>query len=88
MTQERRRYGFVLERQTSLAKHNLAFYEKQQILVEKYINSWVDVAKGREQIPESVENMFTTNLTVGNLITSISFFIDSVISLCVVLNSK
>lgn len=66
MTQERRRYGFVLERQTSLAKHNLAFYEKQQILVEKYINSWVDVAKGREQIPESVENMFTTNLTQIN----------------------
>lgn len=88
MNQERRRYGFILERQTSLAKHNLAFYKKQQVLVEKYINSWVDVAKAREQIPESVENMFTTNLTVGNLITPVSFFIDSIILFCVVLNSK
>ena len=64
ITQERRRYGFVLERQTSLAKHNLAFYEKQQALVEKYMNSWNEIAKCREQIPESVENMFTTKMRV------------------------
>lgn len=65
ITQERRRYGFVLERQTSLAKHNLAFYEKQQALVEKYMNSWNEIAKCREQIPESVENMFTTKMRVS-----------------------
>lgn len=64
MTQERRRYGFVLERQSSLAKHNMAFYEKQQALVAKYLDNWTEIAKSREQIPESVENMFTTNLTV------------------------
>lgn len=65
ITQERRRYGFVLERQTSLAKHNLAFYEKQQVLVEKYMNNWTEIANAREQIPEAVESMFTTNLTVS-----------------------
>lgn len=54
----------MLERQTSLAKHKLAFYEKQQALVEKYLNSWNEIAKNREHIPETVENMFTTNLTV------------------------
>ncbi len=54
-----------MERQTSLAKHNLAFYEKQEALVNKYLNSWIEIVKSREQIPESVENMFTTNLTVG-----------------------
>lgn len=64
MTQERRRYGFVLERQSSLAKHNMAFYEKQQALVAKYLDNWTEIAKSREQIPETVENMFTTNLTV------------------------
>lgn len=64
MTQERRRYGFVLERQSSLAKHKMAFYEKQQALVAKYLDNWTEIAKSREQIPESVENMFTTNLTV------------------------
>ncbi|XP_065219402.1 uncharacterized protein IRSp53 isoform X2 [Planococcus citri] len=66
ITQERRRYGFVLERQTSLAKHNLAFYEKQQALVEKYMNSWNEIAKCREQIPESVESMFTTKMSQMN----------------------
>lgn len=53
-----------MERQTSLAKHNLAFYEKQQVLVEKYMNSWTEIAKCREQIPESVESMFTSKLRV------------------------
>uniref|UniRef100_A0A8D8Y597 Brain-specific angiogenesis inhibitor 1-associated protein 2 n=1 Tax=Cacopsylla melanoneura TaxID=428564 RepID=A0A8D8Y597_9HEMI len=55
MTQERRRYGFVLERLSSLAKHYLAYHSAGNTLYEKNIDEWMEVTKTRETLPESVE---------------------------------
>uniref|UniRef100_A0A0A9XZ35 Brain-specific angiogenesis inhibitor 1-associated protein 2-like protein 1 n=1 Tax=Lygus hesperus TaxID=30085 RepID=A0A0A9XZ35_LYGHE len=63
MTQERRRYGFVLERQCSLAKHYLAYHSAGHSLYQGHLDSWQDVAKTREFLPSSVENMFANKLT-------------------------
>uniref|UniRef100_A0A023F2Z6 Putative insulin receptor tyrosine kinase substrate-like protein n=1 Tax=Triatoma infestans TaxID=30076 RepID=A0A023F2Z6_TRIIF len=63
MTQERRRYGFVLERQCSLAKHYLAYHSAGHSLYQSHLDNWQDVAKTREFLPSSVENMFANKLT-------------------------
>ena len=55
ITQERKRYGFVLERQTSLAKHWLAHYGKGAALLEKHLDGWQETSKARENIPDCVE---------------------------------
>ncbi|KAI5706730.1 hypothetical protein M8J76_012942 [Diaphorina citri] len=55
MTQERRRYGFVLERLSSLAKHYLAYHSAGNTLYEKNIDEWIEVTKTREMLPDSVE---------------------------------
>lgn len=65
MTQERRRYGFVLERQCSLAKHYLAYHSVGHTLFQGHLDNWHDVAKSREQLPSSVENMFANKLSVS-----------------------
>lgn len=53
--QERKRYGFVLERQTSLSKHFLAHYGKGAALYEKHLDGWQETSKAREELPSSVE---------------------------------
>ncbi|XP_066905735.1 BAR/IMD domain-containing adapter protein 2 [Halyomorpha halys] len=63
MTQERRRYGFVLERQCSLAKHYLAYHTAGHSLYQAHLDQWQEVAKSREVLPQSVENMFANKLT-------------------------
>ncbi|XP_053671471.1 uncharacterized protein LOC128721717 [Anopheles nili] len=59
MTQERRRYGFVLERQCSLAKHWMAYHHSGHVIIEKSLDNWNDVAATREFLPPNVENMFS-----------------------------
>lgn len=58
MTQERRRYGFVLERQCSLAKHWMAYHAAGKKELEQSVDTWNDVANSREFLPPNVESMF------------------------------
>ncbi|XP_063224320.1 uncharacterized protein LOC134532068 isoform X2 [Bacillus rossius redtenbacheri] len=62
MTQERRRYGFVLERQCSLAKHYLAYHNQGSALLQRRLDEWNDVAQTREYLPENVEAIFNSRL--------------------------
>jgi len=55
ITQERKRYGFVLERQTSLSKHFLAHYGKGAALMEKHLDGWQETSRAREELPPCVE---------------------------------
>lgn len=64
MTQERRRYGFVLERQTSLAKHYLSYHTQGVTIYQQNIEDWNEIAKTREFLPEAVENMFSSRMRV------------------------
>lgn len=64
MTQERRRYGFVLERQCSLAKHYLSYHSHGVNAYTQNLEDWNEVAKTREFLPEAVESMFTNRLRV------------------------
>lgn len=65
MTQERRRYGFVLERLSSLAKHYLAYHSAGNTLYEKNIDEWIEVTKTREMLPDSVEAICAKRLWVS-----------------------
>ncbi|XP_054707508.1 brain-specific angiogenesis inhibitor 1-associated protein 2-like [Uloborus diversus] len=58
ITQERRRYGFVLERQCSLAKHYLAYHTKGQAVLQHNLEQWLEIVKTREFLPDSIEKMF------------------------------
>lgn len=62
ITQERRRYGFVLERQCSLAKHYLSYHTHGVSAYHENLEKWSEVAKTREFLPESVENIFSNRL--------------------------
>ncbi|XP_076332255.1 insulin receptor substrate 53 kDa isoform X2 [Tachypleus tridentatus] len=62
ITQERRRYGFVLERQCSLIKHYLAYYTKGQSLLNHHLAEWEDVVRSRESLPRTIENMFVSSV--------------------------
>ncbi|XP_046422527.1 zinc finger CCCH domain-containing protein 13 isoform X1 [Neodiprion fabricii] len=62
MTQERRRYGFVLERQCSLAKHYVSFHEVALAALHPSVDEWREVAGTREYLPQSVEDMFASRL--------------------------
>ncbi|KAJ9591290.1 hypothetical protein L9F63_002164, partial [Diploptera punctata] len=62
MTQERRRYGFVLERQCSLAKHYLAYHNQGSTVLQRHLEDWQEVAQTREFLPDSVEVMFNNRL--------------------------
>lgn len=65
MTQERRRYGFVLERQCSLARHYLSYHAHGLQVYQHNIDEWDEVARTREFLPEPVESMFTSRLRVS-----------------------
>ena len=64
--QERKRYGFVLERQTSLSKHFLAHYGKGAALLEKHLDGWQETSKSREELPSSVEFLLGQQNMVSN----------------------
>lgn len=66
MTQERRRYGFVLERQCSLAKHYASFHEVALAALHPSVDKWREVAATREYLPQSVEDMFVSRLRVNS----------------------
>lgn len=70
MTQERRRYGFVLERQCSLAKHYLSYHNQGSVAYQQNIEKWSEVAKTREYLPETVENIFSNRIRVGFCVLS------------------
>ena len=65
MTQERRRYGFVLERQCSLAKHYASFHEVALAALHPSVDEWREIAATREYLPQSVEDMFASRLRVS-----------------------
>ncbi|KAI5651911.1 IRSp53/MIM-like domain-containing protein [Phthorimaea operculella] len=62
MTQERRRYGFVLERQCSLAKHWLAYHAAGATAYNAGLEEWLEVSKTREYLPPNVEAMFVSRM--------------------------
>ncbi|XP_076311009.1 BAR/IMD domain-containing adapter protein 2-like [Tachypleus tridentatus] len=68
ITQERRRYGFVLERQCSLMKHYLAYHQKGQALLQHCLTEWQEIVNTREKLPKSIEKMFSsdTDVEIGN----------------------
>lgn len=55
----------MLERQCSLVKHCLAYHTNTQSMYDEHLNDWLDVAKSRERLPDSVETMFATKLRVS-----------------------
>ncbi|XP_026469300.1 uncharacterized protein LOC113373210 isoform X2 [Ctenocephalides felis] len=57
MTQERRRYGFVLERQCSLAKHWMAHHNSAASAHGAAIEDWLRVAATREFLPGGVDQL-------------------------------
>ena len=67
MTQERRRYGFVLERQCSLAKHYLAYHSQGSTVLQRHLEDWQEVAQTREFLPDPVEAMFNNRLRVSTV---------------------
>ncbi|XP_013142952.1 PREDICTED: uncharacterized protein LOC106106840 [Papilio polytes] len=70
MTQERRRYGFVLERQCSLAKHWLAYHSAGAASYSTGLEEWLEVSRTREYLPPNVEAMFV------NKMRQVSFWAD------------
>ncbi|XP_039753941.1 uncharacterized protein LOC120629175 isoform X2 [Pararge aegeria] len=62
MTQERRRYGFVLERQCSLAKHWLAYHSAGASAYNVGLEEWLEVSRTREFLPSNVEAMFVSRM--------------------------
>lgn len=64
MTQERRRYGFVLERQCSLAKHWLAYHSAGASAYNTGLEEWLEVSRTREFLPSNVEAMFVSRMRV------------------------
>lgn len=68
MTQERRRYGFVLERQCSLAKHWIAYHTSGRNCLTSQIDSWEEVSASREFLPPNMENIFAKNIMVIEMI--------------------
>lgn len=71
MTQERRRYGFVLERQCSLAKHWIAYHTSGKNSLSSQLESWDEVSASREFLPPNMENLFAKNIMVNSLINPI-----------------
>lgn len=85
MTQERRRYGFVLERQCSLAKHWLAYHSAGATSYNSGLEEWLEVSRTREYLPPNVEAMFVSRMRVSIryftefLIILITFFFQFII---------
>lgn len=66
MTQERRRYGFVLERQCSLAKHWISYHTAGKNCLTNQLDNWDEIAASREFLPPNMENMFGKNIMVSS----------------------
>ena len=64
MTQERRRYGFVLERQCSIAKHWMAYHTTGKTVIDNHLENWQEIAASREILPTTVYD--GNSLLVGN----------------------
>lgn len=64
MTQERRRYGFVLERQCSIAKHWMAYHSTGKQAIDNHLENWQEIAASREMLPTTVYD--GNSLLVGN----------------------
>lgn len=64
LTQERRRYGFILERQASMAKHYLAFYSKGGQSLGSKLEQWLKVSKSREALPENMQTNLVKKIQV------------------------
>ncbi|XP_044251748.1 uncharacterized protein IRSp53 [Drosophila takahashii] len=74
MTQERRRYGFVLERQCSIAKHWMAYHTTGKTVIDNNFENWQEIAASREIIPPaayesgySSSNGHNNNNNSGNM---------------------
>jgi hypothetical protein len=67
LTQERRRYGFILERQCTLAKHVLSYHSLGSAALQRNFEEWKEVARSRDILPESVEMTFANKLQVREL---------------------
>lgn len=74
MTQERRRYGFVLERQCSLAKHWLAYHTAGATAYNSGLEEWLEVSRTREFLPPNVEAMFVSRMRVSSFLFSTIMF--------------
>jgi len=61
MTQERRRYGFVLERQCSLAKHFHALHTTGESCLGPKLDGWNQVAQTRETLASGAETGFSSD---------------------------
>lgn len=60
LIQERRRYGFVLERYVQcLAKHWAQYHNAGQMNIENNMESWIEVASTREILPFNVEKIIS-----------------------------
>lgn len=77
MTQERRRYGFVLERQCSLAKHWIAYHTSGKNCISSHVESWDEVSASREFLPPNVDNMFAKSYKVTSGVDS--FMADNIL---------
>lgn len=64
MTQERRRYGFVLERQCSIAKHWMAYHTTGKQVIDNHLENWQEIATSREMLPTTVYD--GTTMLMGN----------------------
>lgn len=65
MTQERRRYGFVLERQCSISKHWMSYHSTGKGILENNVENWQDIAASREVISTSLfENSFAKRMVI------------------------
>lgn len=62
MTQERRRYGFVLERQCSLAKHWIAYHTAGKNFILNHLDKWEEVSASREFLPPNMENVYAQQM--------------------------
>lgn len=67
MTQERRRYGFVLERQCSLAKHWIAYHTAGKNFIYNHLDNWEEVSASREFLPPNMENVFARQMMMVSL---------------------
>lgn len=73
MTQERRRYGFVLERQCSIAKHWMVYHTTGKTVIDNNFENWQEIAASREIIPPAAyESGYSTSNGHNNNISSSS----------------
>lgn len=72
MTQERRRYGFVLERQCSLARHWLAYHAAGSAAYRAAIDDWQEAARSREGLPPAVDAMFINKMRVCSIFNRVT----------------